>query len=350
MIKWLYICLALAVPLGLLAASQDRPAEQVGPGVTAVKVTTMTAYGATAAPRFAGRVAAGDSATLAFRVAGQVAALNVQMGDEVQQGAVLAELDPTDYSLDVEAREAEFELARLGAQRARTLHQKQLISEDQFDTAQTLLATSRARLEQARERLSHCKLVAPFSGSIAFTYAMPSEVVAGNQPILELQDTAEIDILFNLPPQYQALTSGEGRATFHVVFDLLPGVQIPASYKEVSLQPDPDTNSYPTTLRVARPADFSPWPGMSVQVALHHPSLLTGKWVLPGEALFERSGNRAYVWRIDETTMTLARTQVTLDGDSVVAGLAPGDRIVAAGVNKLESGQRVRVWQREGGL
>jgi hypothetical protein len=64
---------------------------------------------------------------------------------------------------------------------------KILVSEDVYDTTQTLMATSRARLEQARERLSHSQLRAPFNGSVAF-YALPSEVVASTQPILYLQD------------------------------------------------------------------------------------------------------------------------------------------------------------------
>ena len=331
-------------------AAQELIEPEQGPAVP-VKVLTLEAYSASQAPRFAGRVEAGDSAQLAFRVAGQLQHLRVRMGDRVKAGDVLAELSPTDYQLNVDARQAEYDLAELEARRASTLFGKKLISEDQYDTAQTLLATSRARLEQAAEQLSFCKLKAPFSGAIAFTYAMPSEVVGPQQPILNLQDMSRLEIHFNLPPQYQPLIVGPDKAEFRVIFDLLPGVQLEAEYKEVSMQPDPDTNSYPVTLMAASPENFSARPGMPVTVQLHHPSLHDGNWVLPAEALFERSGDNAHVWRIDDATMTVHRTEVALDaGGALREGLDPGDRIVAAGVDRLQEGQKVRPWVREGGL
>ena len=319
--------------------------------VTPVKVFSLEQPGIAGTPRFAARIEAGDSTQLAFRTGGQLQALHVHMGERVKKGQLLAALDPTDYRLNLEARKAEYDLARLGAERARTLYEKKLVSEDQFDTARTLLATRRAQLEQAREQLSFCRLTAPYSGNIAFTYAMPSEVVAAHQPILNLQDLSRLEIRFNLPPRYEPLIEGRDPVRFTVEFDLLPGVRLDAEYKEVNLQPDPDTNSYPVTLVVSSPENFSARPGMPATVRLHHPDLLPDGRVLPAEALFERAGNAAQVWRIDGATMTIHKTAVELDERGAVReGLNPGDRIVAAGVSRLREGQKVRVWEREEGL
>ena len=350
---WPHVRLPVAIALlwacGVTAA--DDPRDPIAGGDIPVKVMTLTEYGAAAAPRFSGRVEAGETAALAFRVAGQLGKLNVSMGDRVREGDVLAELDATDYELNVEAKAAEFELASLGADRATALFRKNLISEDQFDAAQTLMLTSQAQLEQAEEQLSFCKLIAPFSGDIAFTYAMPSEVLAANQPVLTLQDSTRLDVHFNLPPQYQPLINAAEKATFTAMFDLLPGVQLRADYKEVSLQPDPDTNSYPMTLTLSRPENFTPRPGMSVKVSMSHPSLFTGSWILPEEALFERAGQAAHVWRIDRDSMTIRKTRIVLDArGAVVSGLQPGDQVVAAGVGRLREGQQVRAWVREGGV
>lgn len=353
MSRWPLWCLLVGITLQWTQgahATNETPRMAAGEA-TPVKVLTLKQYDATEAPVFSGRVEAGDSAVLAFRVSGQLQELKVLMGQVVAKGAVLAELDPTDYRLNLEARQAEYDLASLGAERADSLFRRQLISEDQFDTAQTKLATTRARLEQAREQLSYCKLTAPFGGSIAFTYAMPSEVVAAQQPILDLHDNTRLDIRFNLPSRYESLLNGPSRATFKVEFDLLPGVLHEARYKEVSLQPDPDTNSFPMTLVVNEPANLTSRPGMSVNVQLYHPSLRVGRWLLPEEALIERSGNRAYVWRIDKATQLLEKTAITLDAAGFLeSGLNPGDRIVAAGVAGLAQGQKVRAWVREGGL
>lgn len=331
------------------SAAPARSQEALQGAPTPVKV--LTAYVADEAPRFPGRVEAGDSAMLSFRVAGQLRDLKVRMGEDVAKGAVLAELDPTDYQLNVAARQAEFDLARLEAERAGSLYRQKLISEDQHDTAQTLLATNEARLQQAREQLSFCKLTAPFAGSIAFTYAMPSEVVTPQQPVLNLQDTSTLEIHFNLPPRYQSLLEGEEKAAFTVMFELMPGVHLDARYKEVSMQPDPDTNSYQVTLLVDSPDNFSARPGMPASVWLHHPSTSNGQWLIPSEALFDRSGSSAHVWRIDTASMTVEKVTVELDAAGVLRrGLNPGDRIVAAGVDRLREGQYVKPWVREGGL
>ncbi|HDY82521.1 MAG TPA: efflux RND transporter periplasmic adaptor subunit [Halieaceae bacterium] len=330
------------------ARAPSSPAQEL---FMSVKVFTLKTDTASESRIFPGRVDAGDSALLAFRVGGQLRELKVLMGDSVKEGAVLAELDPTDYQLNLNARRAEFDLAQLEADRASALFAQQLISEDHYDTARTVLATSRARLEQAREQLSFCKLAAPFAGAIAFTYVMPSEVVAPQQPILNLQDTSTLEIQFNLPMRFQPLLEGKDGAVFAVAFDLMPGVLLDARHKEVNMQPDPDTNSYPVTLLVDPPDDFSARPGMPVTVHLHHRTLSGGRWMLPREALFERSGEKARVWRIEPSKMTIHKVVVELgEGGVLLKGLNPGDRIVAAGVDRLREGQRVRPWVREGGL
>ncbi len=346
--EWLAPLLAL-----VFALSWPPPAGAgtTAAGATPVKVFTLERSSLAGAPRFAARVDAGDSTQLAFRTGGQLRTLHVHMGQRVRAGELLAELDPTDYRLNLDAREAEYDLARLGAERARALYRKQLISEDQYDTARTLLVTTGAKLEQAREQLSFCRLVAPYAGNIAFTYAMPSEIVAAHQPILNLQDVSRLEVHFNLPPRYEPLIAGPEPVRYTVEFELLPGVQLDAEQKEVSLQPDPDTNSYPVTLLVPNPENFTARPGMAATVQLQHPSLFSDRWVLPAEALFERSGNTARVWRIDGASMTVHKTPVELDGTgALLEGLDPGDRIVAAGVDRLREGQEVRAWEREEGL
>ncbi len=180
---------------------------------------------------------------------------------------------------------------------------------------------------------------------------MPSEVVSPQQPVLNLQDISTLDIRFNLPIRFQPLLEGPEPASFSVTFDLMPGIELPVQYREANMQGDPDTNSYPVILEGRAPEGFSARPGMPVHVRLYHPSLMTTRWVLPAEALMQRDGGNAYVWRIDPSSMTLSKTAVEIDGANVLlSGLKPGDRIVAAGVDRLNEGQRVRPWVREGGL
>ena len=356
MSKWPFAGLVCTLAASILLCGLANGEDIVPPALiqgfsTPVKVLTFPTLGDHGEPIFPGRVEAGDSAFLAFRVEGQLKELNVRMGQRVAKDALLAELDPTDFQLNFDARQAEFDLAQLEAERASTLFAQQLVSEDQYDTAQTGLATRRARLEQAREQLSYCQLRAPFAGVIAFTYVMPSEVVQPPEPILDLHDMSTLEVHFSLPSQYQVLLEGESRAKFFVTFELMPGVPLEARYKEVGMQSDPDTNSYPITLLVDSSDDFPARPGMPVSVRLSHPELALHRWVLPREALFDVTDDQAHVWRIDPSTMTIQKVSIELNADGVPrTGLSPGDQVVAAGVDHLTSGQRVQPWVREEGL
>lgn len=341
------------VGIGLLLAmmTQGVLSQESSPGVNATPVKLMTYAGKSHLPQFAGQIEAGESALLAFRVAGQIQTLHVKMGDSVGAGQVLAELDATDYRLNLEARQAEFDLAQVRANRAQTLFQRQLVSEDQFDTTQAELAAAKAKLESAREQLSFCKLEAPFDGSIAFSYHRAFEVVPAHQTVINLQDTSSLDVNFNLPDQWQHLLADESSLKFRVTFDLLPGVAVDAQLKEVNLQPDSDTNSHQVTLNLTPPANFSGRSGMSAQVQLEHPSLIGGRWLLPEDAIISRIENSAEVWRFNEVSTSLERVTVSVSaGGEVESGLLPGDRIVVAGVDDLKDGQVVRPWVREGGL
>lgn len=351
--KLFFLQLALAVIATLPLSCLAKPVEgaSAGGAPTPVKVLVYKPASADEVPTFPGKVAAGDSALLSFRVAGQISGFKVQMGDRVAPGVLLAELDTTDYKLQLDARWAEFELAQLEAERTQALHAQQLISEDAHDRAKAGLATSQAKLEQARKLLSFCKLTAPFAGVIAFTYAMPHEVVGPQQPILNLQDLSTLEIRFNLPPRFWSLLHGEEKASFSVTFDLMPGVVQEAQYKESDMQPDPDTNSYPVILAVDSPDGLSARPGMPVTIRLHHPDLSSSGWMLPNEALLERSQGDGSVWRIDPVSMTVHKIAVTLAADgTLLSGLERGDQIVAAGVDRLREGQQVQHWVREGGL
>ena len=138
---------------------------------------------------------------------------------------------------------------------------------------------------------------------------------------------------------------------FQVEFDLMPGVLHQARFQEVSLQPDRDTNSFPVTLVLDDPENITLRPGMSVSVRLYHASFQVGRWALPEEALFDRSGTSAHVWRINPEEQRVHKTAITLDESGyLLKGLAPGDRIVAAGVAGLTEGQIVQPWVREGGF
>ena len=80
-----------------------------------VKTDTVVSAGGQTSLQYPGKVKAAQDISLAFRVSGTIQKIYVKDGARVQAGQLLAELDPTDYQVQLDATEAEYdaEVARL---------------------------------------------------------------------------------------------------------------------------------------------------------------------------------------------------------------------------------------------
>jgi RND family efflux transporter MFP subunit len=101
---WL-LCLSVA----LTACKEKTEIIEV---VRAIKTITVKEQETEKILKFSGQVAAVDSSGLSFQVSGQVASVEVDIGDRVKKGQVLAVLDPEPYQLEVDATEAELVKAK----------------------------------------------------------------------------------------------------------------------------------------------------------------------------------------------------------------------------------------------
>lgn len=136
----------------------------------------------------------GAEVRVGSRVSGVVKKLHADIGDEVQKGRIIAELDATELQArvdqaraDVENAMANYEYAELDLKRQRTLFQKNLISQSDLDLAETALKINRARYEQARANLEYARvqldytrITAPISGVVASIATQEGETVAAS--------------------------------------------------------------------------------------------------------------------------------------------------------------------------
>jgi RND family efflux transporter MFP subunit len=155
-----------------------------------------------------------DDVTVSPEIRGKLVQLLVKQGDEVKAGQQLGEIQPQEQMADVafyssshqedlaqmKQAEAELEYAQLTFNRDQALHDKRVVSEQDFDQAKTNLEAAKARVEmmrkldeaaQAQEKksevqLGYTKIVAPISGIVDTRDAMQGEVLNVGQPIVTL--------------------------------------------------------------------------------------------------------------------------------------------------------------------
>ncbi|TIV18800.1 MAG: biotin/lipoyl-binding protein, partial [Mesorhizobium sp.] len=120
----------VAAVLGLAGCSQEK-AEVVQEVVRPVKVVEIGEAQATRQLDYSGSVRARTEMNLGFRIAGKVTERLVDIGQHVNEGDVLARVDPSDYELSVksaaaslDAAERQVETVDLARKRAEQLYAK----------------------------------------------------------------------------------------------------------------------------------------------------------------------------------------------------------------------------------
>ncbi|MFM2644290.1 efflux RND transporter periplasmic adaptor subunit [Vibrio chagasii] len=301
---------------------------------------------------FIAKVDATDRAALSFQVGGDIEVFDVRMGQEVKKGQVLAVLDATDYRIAVDAAQAKFDLANSQYKQASELYSKKLVSTDYYDQALNTFTAAEVELDQAKTNLGYTTLVAPFDGVVSMVFGQQYQLIAEKQPVLNILNNGEMDVTFSIPVSkledrsIQELTS----SNMWVVMDSHRGIRIPTRFKEISTQPDEDTNSYQAVVSIEKPQDINLLSGMTAQVEVQKNRSDYGIGIVDS-AWLSKGTDHGELWRYNPDSQLISKVQVTLNKQgNVIDGLSSGDLIVEAGVDVLSEGQQVKAWLREGGI
>ncbi len=349
--------LALAGLSSLVACSKPEPAPEP---VRAVRVMQVQVGGLEAVQEYSAEVRARVESRLGFRVAGKLIKRQAEVGQRVQAGQVLAQIDPQDYKLAADAARAQVaaastnrDLAAADFKRFQTLKDQNFISGAELERRETALKAAQAQLEQAQVQLKsqgnqagYATLVADVSGIVTAVEAEPGQVVSAGTPVVRIAQDGARDVVFNVPEdRVRQWSVGTEVAIKRWTDNSIASGRI----REIGASADPVTRTFP--IKVLVDADKAPALGSTVYV--QPPSGYAGVQAikLPTNTLFLQ-GQTSHVWLLDKTTMTVKSTPVqvaTADGNQAViaGGIAPGAWVVTAGVHVLSPNQKVTIYQEK---
>ncbi len=336
----------------LLTGCNNAISEPAEPLIKPVKLLAVKDLTVDDSDAFLARIDATYRAQLSFQVGGEVEKLLVRMGQGVEKGEVLATLDPKDLQLALDAAQAQYALAKTQWERAKSLYSKKLISTDSYDQKETQYKAALASFEQAKTDLSYTKIQAPFDGVVSYTYVKPYQVVGEKQEILNLIDNTTLDVSFTLPVSYAESVSLSAlkNAEMWVTMDSEPSKRIPGKFKEISTQPNIDTNSYEAIVTITRPTDRNLLTGMTGQVHIAKQNK-SNAMTLPTSAWVNKQKKQGEVWVMDSSTQQVSKVTLSLnESGAIESGLDNNDYVVIAGVERLVEGQVVKAWIREEGI
>ncbi len=350
-------CFGLLLLILLLTACGGEPevVDQANPirPVKTVLVGDATAGGIRSFPA---RIAAAQRAEVAFRLPGTVAELNYKQGDRVRQGDILARLDPTDYQIVVNDRQATLDNAKSNWDRAQQLIKQGYISKMDYDRLQAEFKNASLALDTANQDLAYTELHAPFSGMVALRHVEAFEEVQAKEPVYSLQDVGALEVRFDVPESIirgiraseQGARDRQPEVTVVASFDDLPGQEFPLRFKEIATKADPATQTFEATYIMDQVKASTILPGMTANVAVDFSKLIDQGMVfrVPVTAVVGDFKLDPQVWVVDEDAMTVSPKPVKVGrlvgtDAEVLEGLVAGERVVTAGTPFLVDGMQV---------
>jgi multidrug efflux system membrane fusion protein len=324
--------------------------------------------------------------TVRSQVDGKLLKLNFREGEDVERGAVLAEIDPTIYQAALDQAvakkaqdEAQLANARIDLDRYTRLAQSNAATKQQADTQRALVAqlealvkADQAQIDNARAYLDYTKIVAPISGRTGIRLVDVGNLVRSSETsgIVVITQLRPISAIFTLPQQELPAVNkafAQGPLTALALASDNRTVADRGVLQVIDNQVDQTTGT--VRLRAQFPnKDLALWPGQFVNVKLLVDTLHNVVVVPTAAVQRGPNGTFAYVVRKSEAgkasssekgsaggkggaIVTVRPVTVNQQDDLqavIASGLQAGERVVTSGFAQLTDGSRVVISREEG--
>jgi RND family efflux transporter MFP subunit len=369
---------AIAVVLMFLACRPARPAEKPA---RPVRVENVRAETAPAGTRYSATIQPYEQVPLAFKVSGYVRAIaqravaneparNLQQGDDVARGAILAQIDGQDYRQRARQAQAHLGEAEAGLQkaaadagRAEQLYASQSLNRPDYDSARAALGAAEARVEGARAQLESaeiamrdCALVAPRNGVVLSRNIEVGSLVAPGTLGFVVADLTRVKAVFGVPDRLvQRIQPG---ATLVVTSEAFSDAPLRGRVSAVSPSADAQSRVFSVEVTIPNP-ERRLKAGMiaSVEVApLPDAGALTGLTISLGAVVKSVKTSGGYAVFVadgaDDHATARARDvtlgQISGNRVAVSTGLRAGERVIVTGASLLADGDALRVIPGDG--
>ena len=359
------VTLTLAGGAGL---AQQPGGERPPPPVT---VVTLEAQDVVLTATLPGRVAASAVAEVRPQVSGLVTERLFEEGKPIAQGDPLYRLDPASY--EAAQASAEASLAQAQAQlraaereegRQQELRDRNVASERSFDdalaardVAAAAVKVAEAQLLAARIDLERTTIRAPISGMVGLSQTTQGALVTSGQPaamtVIRKLDPVYVDVTQSAAELLEWRRSGQRLAEQEnatVTLRLADGTDYehPGVLSAAEPHVNPQTGVIVLRLEFPNPDQFL-LPGMYVQVAMPQ-GVVENAVLAPQEGVTRDRRGRPVAMVVTADNVVESR-EVTVERDQgnqwvVTEGLAPGDRIIVAGLQKVSPGMTVAPEER----
>lgn len=295
---------------------------------------------------------------VAPRTNGRLVSVNIQLGDPVRRGQVLAKVEDREIveqvsqaeasqqvsKATIRQREADLKVAEVNFERSKNLFQRQLLAkqalddaeskflaaEAQIDLSKAQLMQADARLQELRINLQNTNVTSPVDGFVGKRNVDPGAMVSQNTPIASVVEISRLKMVVNVVEKdIRLVTVGDSG---DVDVDAYPGEKFRGRIARVAPVLDPATRTATMEIEIAN-SDNRLKPGMYARVSLTVEER-QDTLVAPKTAVIDFESKRG-VWMANQDNRAIFKPVELgledVDRVEITAGLKEGDRIVTTG-------------------
>ncbi|HEX2859092.1 MAG TPA: efflux RND transporter periplasmic adaptor subunit [Alphaproteobacteria bacterium] len=325
--------------------------------VTPVEAASVKAMDVNDVVQVPGSISADMGTVLRPEVPGVVKAIAVHQGVEVSAGTVLVQLDDATERADANQALAALRLNERSWKRVQALRAEDaaLVSQKDFDTAQSNFESARAAYQAARTRVEKMAITAPFAGVAGLNQVNPGDYVAVGQALISLQTLRDLRVDFALPERFSGSIEPGQDITVRVT---ALGTSVSATIVAADPLLDAASRNLPVRAKIDN-AGGTIRPGMFGDVTMSRGNL-PGALMIPEAALMPE-GEKQFVYKFAGNPSPTVPGAVSTPGDTaqvaqkvevttglrlngmvqVVSGLVSGDTVVSAGQMKIGPGSPI---------
>ncbi len=282
-----------------------------------------------------------NEADIISRVTGIIEHLNVEEGDYVEKGQLLAKIDPRRYQLALDKSSAELAGINQELQRLSLMAEKKLVSQQASDKLKYQYQSAIAARELAALDLKDSKIVAPISGYISQRFVKKGHFTQGYQKLFHIVDQANLQAVVHLPEHQLENVKIDQQAVLR--FSARPGKTYQGSVRSISPVVDSRSGTFKVILSLNNSKQQLK-PGMFAEIAL---TFATRKnaFIIPNDAIITLD-NQSKIFVVKdnkavEVLINIGFVQEQLT--EVIGDFTEGEQVVINGQHNLKTDASVEV-------
>lgn len=328
--------------LAIAAESCQHKTTADSKATATVKIAEAKAIEGGETLQFPGRVQASSETSISFKVSGTIKQIAVREGQQVTAGQLLAELDDSDYRVQLSATEAEQAQIKADAERVVSLYEKGATTASNYDKARYGLEQINAKLQNHRNQVGYCRVTAPTAGAVQNILFEKGETVGAGMPILTLIGSGQAEIEITVPARVRQQIDkiSSATATFNAT-----GTQ---TYDLRLLNALPKANAtgmYQVRLAIESTEQQQPSIGMNGWVRLQYDDTQTDEVSVPATAIiYSADGDHLYIAENGKAVKrSITVKMLTYDGQVRISGVKAGEKIICSGAHNISDGQEIEI-------